>query len=170
MGFFQGKRVQLIAGEIVEMAAQKNYHLAAICNVTTALRAAFGPGFWVRPQGSLDLSPISVPDPNVAVIVGSSLNPSPDNPTSALLVVEVSDSTLAYDQSTKASLYAQAGIADYWIVNLVDRQLEVRRNPVADPTQPFGFRYADETVLLVGDYVSPLAAPNAQIAIASLLP
>src|SRR5262249_46272485 len=94
----------------------------------------------------------------------------PDNPTSALLLVEVSDTTLAYDRSTKASLYARAGIADYWTVNLVDRQVEVRRNPVPDPSQPYGFRYADEIILSPAHFVSPLAARQAQIPGADLLP
>src|SRR5262249_25072776 len=84
-------------------------------------------------QGSLDLSPWSVPDPDVAVVQGSPRNASPDNPTTALLLVEVSETTLAYDRSTKASLYARAGIADYWIVNLVDRQVGVLRNPRSRP-------------------------------------
>ena len=87
-----------------------------------------------------------------------------------MLIVEVSESTLAFDRRRKASLYARAGIADYWIVNLVDRQLEVRRNPVADLTQFYGAAYADETVLQAADQATPPAAPQARIAVADLLP
>jgi Uma2 family endonuclease len=170
LGVFQGRRVELIEGEIVEMPAQKNFHLAAICLGADALRTAFGPGFWVRAQGSLDLTPLSVPDPDLAVVQGSPRHAGPNNPRTALLVAEVSDTTLSYDRQSKGSLYAAAGIAVYWIINLVDRQLEVYRNPVPDSNQRYGFRYADQTILNLSDYVTPLAAPQVRIAVADLLP
>src|SRR5947209_7577198 len=134
--WFQGRRVQLINGEIIEMPAQKNYHAVAVALSDDALTAAFGPGFWVRVQMSLDLSPLSVPDPDLAVVPGTPRSyTTASNPTTGLLVVEVSETTLAYDRNHKAGLYAAAGIADYWIVNLVGRQLEVHRDPVADATR-----------------------------------
>jgi len=68
------------------------------------------------------------------------------------------------------SLYAAGGIADYWIVNLVQRQLEVYRDSVADSTQMFGFRYNSRTILDPPDTVSPLAVPQASITVADLLP
>lgn len=169
-GFFQERRVELIGGEIMEMASQKNFHLAAITLTEDSFRAAFGPGFWVRVQGSLDLSPLSVPDPDIAVVPGSARMATAQNPTSALQITEVSDTTLAYDRGRKASLYAAAGIPDYWIVNLVQRQVEVHRSPVADSSQPFGWRYTDVTILGPNDYVTPLAAPQARILVADLLP
>ena len=92
------------------------------------------------------------------------------NPTTALLIVEVSETTLAFDRRHKASLYAAAGIADYWIVNLVQRQLEVYRSPVSDAAQLFGFGYSSRTILDAGDAVAPLAAPKANVAVADLLP
>lgn len=168
-GFFLGRRVQLIEGEILETPAQKNFHAAAVDLTVDALKAAFGAGYWVRSQASLDLSPLSVPDPDVAVVPGSPRNPPASNPTTALLVVEASDTTLSFDRGRKASLYARAGIADYWIVNLVDRQLEVYRNPVADNSQPFGSRYADEVILQPTDHATPLAAPQARVPVADLL-
>src|SRR5439155_7459731 len=69
--WFQGKRVQLIGGEIIEMSAQKNEHGISITLTEDALRAIFGPNFWVRTQMSLDLSPHSVPDPDLAVVPGT---------------------------------------------------------------------------------------------------
>src|SRR5262249_31704863 len=93
-----------------------------------------------------------------------------DHPTTALLVVEVSDTTLAYDRHRKASLYACVGIADYWIVNLVHNQVELYRSPAADSAQPYGFRYADATIRRPGDTVSPLAKPKARVKVADLLP
>jgi Uma2 family endonuclease len=172
LGWFQDQRVELIDGEIIEMPAQKDYHGAAITLTMDALRFAFGAGFWVRNQMSLDLSPQSVPDPDLAVTPGSpqGVTASTPTPTTALLLVEVSDSTLGYDRNHKGSLYASTNIVDYWIVNLVQRQLEVYRDAVADSTQLFGYRYNSRIILDPPDTVSLLAAPLASITVADLLP
>jgi Uma2 family endonuclease len=170
LGWFADKRVELIRGEVIEMPSQYDLHLAAIIKGLDALRLAFGSGYTVRPQGSLDLSPHGIPDPDLAVTAGSLAGVARTIAKSALLVVEVSDSSLAYDRNHKAPLYAAGGIADYWIVNLVQCQLEVYRDPVADSTQLFGFRYNSRMILDPADVVSPLAAPQASITVADLLP
>lgn len=170
LGWFQDERVELIGGEVIEMAAQLDLHLASITATQDALRLAFGSGYWVRAQGSLDLSPHGIPSPDLAVVPGSHQGAGRTIAKSALLVVEVSDTTLSYDRYHKMSLYAAGGIADYWIVNLVQRQLEVYRDPVADSTQLFGFRYNSRTILDPPDKVSPLAAPQASIIVTDLLP
>jgi len=108
-------------------------------------------------------------EPDISVVPGTPRDYT-EHPTGALLVVEVSETTLAYDRGRKGSLYAAAGIQDYWIVNLVDRQLEVYRDPVPDPNESSGFRYNTRTVFLSGQSASPLAAPAASIAVADLLP
>jgi hypothetical protein len=82
----------------------------------------------------------------------------------------VSDSTLHDDRNRKANLYAINSILDYWIVNLVDRQLEVRRDPIADASEAFGYRYALLAILTPGQSVSPLALPTGTVAVADLLP
>src|SRR5438309_617101 len=100
--WFQGRRVQLLDGEIVEMPAQKNFHALAITLTDRALQAAFGPNCWVRVQMSLDLSPYSVPDPDVAVVSGAPRSHTTvSNPTTALLIVEVSETTLSTDRNRK---------------------------------------------------------------------
>jgi Uma2 family endonuclease len=171
LGWFDGRRVELIGGEVIEMPAQFDVHLAAITLTQDALRLAFGPAYWVRNQGTLDLSPHGVPDPDLAVIRGSPKGVTGRaNPTSALLVVEVSETSLRYDRREKGSMYAAAGIVDYWIVNLVQRQLEVYRRPVADAAEPFGFRYSSRKIFDPGDAVAPLAARKARVAVADLLP
>ena len=170
LGWFQDKRVELIDGQVIEMAAQLDLHLAGITATEDALRLAFGSGYWVRVQGSLDLSPHGIPSPDLAVVPGSHRGAGRTIAKSALLVVEVSDTTLADDRNHKAPLYAAGGIADYWIVHLVQRQLEVYRDPVADSTQLFGYRYNSRTILDTPDKVSPLAAPQASIIVADLLP
>ena len=87
-----------------------------------------------------------------------------------MLTVEVSESSLGFDRRHKGSLYARAGLDDYWVVNLVDRVLEVYREPVPDPDAPFGWRYARREVLDPSMRVTPLAAPSAAIRVADLLP
>jgi Uma2 family endonuclease len=170
LNFFGDQKVELIAGEIIQMASQGNRHTAAITLTARALDRVFQAGYWVRNQGTLDLSPNSMPDPDVSVIVGDPAHPDPDLPTTALLVVEVSLTTLSDDRGWKASLYAAAGIKDYWIVNLEDDQLEIRRDPKRDKTQEFGHGYSTLTTLVAGDFAAPLAAPAARVAVADLLP
>src|SRR5262245_15851941 len=169
LGWFDEKRVELIDGEIIEMPVAKPPHVTALSLAEEALLAAFGTGFWIRTQAPLNLGPESEPEPDLSVVPGGPRD-YPEHPTTTLLLVEVSETTLYLDRNRKGPLYARAGLADYWIVNLVNRQLEVYRNPVADSSAPSGFRYADVTIHGPGDFVSPLAAPPARVAVADLLP
>lgn len=170
-GYFLGQRVELLEGEIIEMAAQKNWHALGITLTEDALRRVFGPKFWVRVQMSLDLTPYSVLDPDLAVIPGSPRqNATVSNPTTALLIVEVAESRLQYDRKWKGSLYATVGIADYWILNLKSRELEVYRRPMPDTKSCFGFSYADAEYLSAKQRIAPLAKPKAKIRVADLLP
>lgn len=165
LGFFDGIRHEFIGGEVIEMPAQGNEHYGTIEEVRDVMIALFGPGYWVRMQGTLDLSPHSLPDPDIAVVAGPPDRKAKANPTTALLVIEVGHSTLWRDRTLKASLYAAAGIADYWIVNIPDRQLEVRRDPQPDATQEFGYGYGTLTTLKPGATVAPLARPGAVVAV-----
>jgi Uma2 family endonuclease len=169
--WFLGRRVQLIDGELIEMAASTSPHCAAVSLTCDALQAAFGPGYWVRVHGSLDLNSWSVPGPDLAVVPGKPRDYLERTmPTTALLVVEVSETTLSYDRDAKAGLYAMHGIVDYWIVNLVQRQVEVYRDPVAYATHLRGFRSSSRTIFDPGDHVTPLAARQANVAVNDLLP
>lgn len=168
LGWFQGERVELIGGEVVVMNAQRFSHYAAIDKTIEALEVAFGTGYWVRSQAPLICFPSSEPEPDVSVVAGSR-DDYRDHPTTAVLVVEVSDTTLAHDRGRKASLYAQAGIADYWIVNLVDNVVEVRRSPIPDPAEPFGHRFADMVTYRAGQCVMPMAI-RATVLVDDLLP
>ena len=169
-GLIPERGVELIDGEIWQRPPHSPPHEVASMLTLDVLRAAFGSGFFVRHQLSLALGQTSMPEPDLAVVPGSPRDYAVTKPTTALLVVEVSESSLAYDRGEKASLYASAGIADYWVVNVVDRQVEVFRNPVPDAGQLFGFRYADVVVVPPGGVLTPLAVPHAGIAAADLLP
>jgi Uma2 family endonuclease len=87
-----------------------------------------------------------------------------------VLIVEISEGTLSYDRNDKGSLYAKAGILDYWIVNLAARKLEIYRQPVRDRNELYGHRYADVNIYGPGDAVAPLAAPKSPVKVADLLP
>lgn len=168
-GVFDGQRVELIGGEVIEMPAQRDQRASAIRLADYRLRDVFGKGFVICIQSPMDFGDASQPEPDLAVVRGEPRKIR-SHPKSALLIVEVSDTTLTYDRTRKSRLYASRGILDYWIVNLVEGQLEVRRQPVADGKEPFGRGYASLTILRPTDIVSPLARRGAKIKVADLLP
>jgi Uma2 family endonuclease len=169
LGFFRGQRVELIEGRLMVHSPQNSLHADAVDDVDDVLSGVFRPGYRVRCQLPLDLGLRTEPEPDVAVVPGRRGQYRKAHPTTAVLVVEVSDTTLDYDRGFKASLYAAGKILDYWIVNLVDGQLEVYRQPVPDAAQPFGFRYSSRTDLAAPATAEPLALPGVTIPVADLL-
>jgi len=170
-GFFDGQRVELVEGRIIVMAAQYEPHVAGVSLAARAAERAFGPGYWVRRQNPIRLGKRSKPEPDVAVVVGSENDyidsGAPENP---LLIIEVSDTTLRLDRGRKAAMYAKYSVADYWILNIIDRQLEVHREPIHDPSHRSKFHYADVKALKLGESVAPLAAKDAHIPVADIMP
>ncbi len=164
MGWFEDIRVELIEGEIIQMSPISSPHWKSVILTGTALRRVFGDGFTVAEQNAFDGGPRSEPQPDVAVYEGG-VREFEAIPGHALLIVEVSLTTLRFDQTRKARLYAAAGVADYWIVNLMDRVLEVRRQPSAKTDS-----YAEMLTFDAEATLTPLAAPDATIAVAGLLP
>ena len=168
-GYFEGRRVELFDGEIIEMPSQGNWHVVVVGKLMDALADVFPRGqFWIRPANPVELPNDSEPEPDIAVVRGT-----PDDftahPTTALLVVEAAESSLSHDRR-KANGYAAAGVQDYWIVNIVQLQVEVHRQPVPDPAERFGFKYQSVGVLRPGESIVPVAAPHASIAVSDLLP
>jgi Uma2 family endonuclease len=170
LGWFQGQHTELIEGEIMVLSPQGPSHSYVTDHVAEDLRSSGWLDVWVRMQLPIDLGTFSEPEPDVSVVVGTSADYRDAHPTFALLIVEVSDSTLAYDRGRKASLYAMRGVGDFWIVNMPDGQLEVHRDPRPDAAQPFGYGYASQEILQSGSVVSPLAAPQIAISVADLIP
>jgi Uma2 family endonuclease len=119
----------------------------------------------VREQQALHVSRFSVPEPDVAVVPGQLRDYAHAHPRTALLVVEVADSSLAQNRLTKAAIYAAAGLPEYWIVNLRDGVVEVHRAP--DPERAL---YQDRTVARAGDRLSLVAVPDVDVAVTDLLP
>ncbi len=169
LGVFQpGDPIELIGGELLVAEPQGAPHYTSIQKTARALERAFVPSWNIRTQGPMGLDDESEPEPDVAVVPGEPEDYGSAHPSGAALVVEVSDSSLAFDRGHKGSVYARAGIQDYWIVNLVDRVLEVYREPAPDAAAPFGASYARPEVFDPTSQVSPLAAPHARIQVRDL--
>jgi Uma2 family endonuclease len=169
LGFFDGRKVELIRGFIYEMTINTP-HATTTRLANEVLRGLFGRGWVVSDGLPLDTGRRSLLQPDFTVVVGSARDYRHVHPRTAALVLEISDSTLRKDRIIKAHLYAQAGLTDYWIINLVDRQLEVHRNPGPDPSRRGRFRFADVTIVAESGRMAPLAAPESEIAVADLLP
>jgi Uma2 family endonuclease len=159
------ERLELIEGEIFRMSPQDSPHTTALDLTEDVLREIFRSGYRVRTQKPLAIAADSVPEPDIAVVRGSVRDYAKAHPTTAVLVVEVADSTVWYDRNRKAPLYARAGIPEYWILNLRERALEVHRNP-----DQLSGKYQEITRCQEEGAISPLAAPTASISIRDLLP
>ena len=171
LGVFQpGEAIELIGGDLIVAEPQSAAHYTAIQKTAKALEAAFGPGWAVRTQGPIGLDDDSEPEPDVAVVPGSPDDYGRAHPSHPALTVEVAESSLAVDRQHKGSLYARAGLPDYWVLNLVDRVLEVYREPAPDAAAPFGWRYARREVFDASARVTPLAASGSSIPVSQLLP
>jgi Uma2 family endonuclease len=167
LGFFDGKRVERIHGEIVELSPIGWPHIVACRKTAELLEELFAGVAWVsRNEQPIALAD-SDPQPDVLVVPGRFENYS-NHPTTAWLVVEVSDTTLTRDTTIKVEMYAAAGIADYWVLDLNHRELLVFRDPA---TRPDGAaEYRTRLAFDSSQSVSPLAAPAASVRVADLLP
>jgi Uma2 family endonuclease len=162
--------IELIAGQLIVAEPKGSPHATAVSLTADALRAAFGPGWVVREQDPVALDDESEPEPDVVVVPGARRDYRAEHPSRPALVVEVTESSLAFDRRDKGSLYARAGVEDYWIVNLQRRVLEVYRQPALASSARYGWKYRSVRLLKAGATVSPLVAPAATIAVADLLP
>ena len=164
IGLFQDKRVELIEGEIIEMTAMELPHWKSNTLADRALRRIFQDGYIVTIGLPISIIDESEPEPDVAVIRGEvdNFDALPSESVVAL-VIEVSVSTLAYDLGRKADLYARAGIADYWVLDVDGRGLIVHR-------EPRDGKYQSLQTLKETDSIAPLEKPDASIRIVDLLP
>lgn len=170
LGIFGGEPLELIGGQLIVAEPKGSPHAAAIGMAHDALRAALPPGWIVRIQDPLALDDESAPEPDLAVVRGAHADYRHAHPARPALIIEVAESSLAFDRVQKGSLYARAGITDYWVVNLEDRVVEVYRDPGPDLTAPFGWRYTAVTRVRPPDSVMPLGVPAAPVPVAALLP
>lgn len=160
------ERVELLEGAIVVKRPQGARHTNVILLIAEALRGAFGRRRTVRIQMPLAIGDLSDPEPDVAVVEGTPDDYTTDHPTTALLVVEVSDSTLALDRR-KAAIYAQSKTPEYWIANLADGVLEVHRDPLESAKGTWS--YTNVKRVKPAGTVQPLGAPKAKLKASDLL-
>lgn len=161
--FHPDARLELLGGQIHAKMPQSSLHALAVRRCQEVLRPLFGEGFDVRPQLPLALSDDSEPEPDIAVVQGGYQDYRDHHPETAVLVVEIADTSLANDRSVKKELYAAAGIAEYWLVNLAAERLEVYRGAE-------GANYRSTQLLAPSDSIAPLACPSSPIAVSALLP
>lgn len=165
----EDSRVELIDGDIIEKMPQKSPHATAVSLAERALRPAPGEACYIRCQLPLTLGERSEPEPDIALVRGAPRDYELAHPSTAILVVEIADSSLPVDRA-KARVYAGAGIREYWIVNIAERRVEVYRDPSAAREQPLAFVFTTVSECADGDTIQPLHAPSLQIAVADLLP
>jgi Uma2 family endonuclease len=158
-------RVELIEGELIEMAAIGSYHFTSVNRLNREFSVQADNNYIVSIQNPLRLSRYSEPQPDVVL-----LRPRVDQyadglpgPEDVLLIVEVSDSTVAADRKVKLPLYAAAGISDAWLVNIPRRSIEVHR-------EPRGSRYQQITVFRRGERIALLSLPDVSVAVEHILP
>lgn len=169
--FAPDERLELLWGRVVtKMSPMSRLHARAIRCASGTLEETFGGGYDVQEQLPLAYGD-SEPEPDISVVPGTP-DQYTDHPacSDAVLVVEIADSSLRFDRGPKASLYAEARVRDYWVLNLTNRTLEVYRDPATSPDAPHGFAYRTCTVFTTDLTVSPLERPNAAIAVSSLFP
>jgi Uma2 family endonuclease len=162
--------IELLDGALLFKEPQSSPHSVAVVLIADVLRKTFGEGWFVLVQSPVALGKRSEPEPDVCVIAGSPRDYVHAHPKHPALIVEVAYSGLRLARGRKAMVYARAGVADYWIVNLVDRVLEVRREPARPGPARHRWGYASITVLDAGAAIAALGAPASPITIADLLP
>lgn len=163
--FEPDERVELLEGVVVPMAPQSPPHAYGVMAADAALRAALGDRVVYRIQLPLVVGARSVPEPDLALVEGPLSRYRDRHPETALLVVEVSQHSLASDRIVKSRLYASAGVPEYWIVRPAEECVEVLRAPDSAARV-----YRDHTVLRRGDRITLVSFPDANVAVADLLP
>jgi Uma2 family endonuclease len=161
LGFFEDERVELLEGIIIEMSPPGAPHSDAVRKLNKLFVLAVGDRAVVQIQDPVGVADDSEPQPDVAVIPNGDY--ADEHPTKALLLIEVAESSLKKDRRIKGRIYARAGVPEYWIVNLAERTVEVRRTPQ-------GGAYAALTVHQPGETIRPQAFPDIEVRVADIIP
>lgn len=161
VGIFQpDERVELIEGEIVQMAPISPRHAGCVININRLFVTRLGDRAVVSPQNPVVIRPRSEPQPDLLLLRPRAVSYSREHPTpeDVLLAVEVADTTVRFDRLVKARLYARATIAEFWLFLASDGSVEVYREPGPDG-------YASVTAHGTRQTASPLAFPGVSFAV-----
>ena len=163
--FHPEERVELIAGQIIRMSAKGTAHTATVRRTAKVLRNLLENQAEIYTQDPIQLDDFSEPEPDVAVVRLDPLDYADHHPTPSevYLIIEVADSSFKYDRETKAKVYSKSGIADYWVLDVIDRKLHVFREPTQEG-------YQSEVIFSEGASVSALQFPDVAIALQAMLP
>ncbi|MEG3930329.1 Uma2 family endonuclease [Microcoleus sp. T3_B1] len=159
------ERLELIEGNIIKISAKGTLHAAATRRTATLLHNLVGNQAAIYNKSPIALDDNSEPEPDIAVVRIDPFDYATHHPTPSevYLIIEVADSSLTFDREIKAKAYARSGIADYWVLNVGDRQLHVFREPTENG-------YQSEVFLGETASISPLEFPAFNIAILAMLP
>jgi Uma2 family endonuclease len=160
LGIFDGEHIELIDGQLRRMSPIGPPHASTVDRLTELLVLTFAGRARVRVQGSFAAGEFSEPEPDLIVLPLGDYDAA--HPDVAHLMIEVAESSLSYDRGRKARLYAECGVPEYWIVNLVERVVEVHRTPVSG-------KYEHVTVHAKGERLRLLAFPDLELAIDDFL-
>jgi Uma2 family endonuclease len=162
--FTKNARLELIEGEIIEMSPIGSRHAACVKFLSRFLNRTVGEIALVSTQDPIRLNDFSEPEPDLALLRlrDDFYRDAHPTPADVLLIIEVADTTLAYDRQVKAPLYAKAGVAEVWIVNLTDEQIEVY-------TEPAGGTYQTVSNFLRGEEVRALTIANLAVGVGDVL-
>jgi Uma2 family endonuclease len=156
--FPEDERLELIGGEIVQMAPVGHRHAACIANLTEIFITGLRKRALVWSQGPARLAIDSVPEPDLVLLRRRSYKTGSPRPDDVLLVVEVAESSLRYDRTTKLRLYARAGVPEYWIVGVDGEWIEVCRFPE-------GESYRERSRATRGEAIAPVAFADVTISV-----
>jgi Uma2 family endonuclease len=170
--FHPEERVELLAGQVIQMAAKGTAHSVANTRTRRLIENRLAVGFaspqesraLVRVQEPIQLDDYSEPEPDIAIVITRPLEYADHHPIAAevLLIIEIADSSFRLDCGVKAIAYARSGIADYWVLDVNDRKLHVFRSPSAQG-------YQSELVLGESMTVAPLSFPDCVVSVQEML-
>jgi Uma2 family endonuclease len=156
-GLFQGVRVELLQGEVIQMPSMGDDHYISLVYLNARLVKAFAEVAWVAPQAPIRIAEDdSKPEPDFTLIPLERFKKAVPTQADVVLAVEISDSTLTYDRGDKLRGYARNGIPEVWIVNLRDNQLEAY-------SEPKGEEYLFKQTYQPGEAIAPKAFPDVPI-------
>ena len=162
--FREDDHIELIEGELLVMTPQGDDHVIALNLINQLFWRSIPSGFFLYIQSSFALNDFSKPEPDMVLVAGQPRDyAAGKRRPRAGLIVEVADTSLDYDRKTKGELYSRNGVQDYWILNLLDRRLEVYRDPTSSG-------YSNTAKLAPDASISPLALPDLSYRVSDMLP